>query len=859
MASIAPLTLTGQDAATSAIEQILFVSHRIRGNGEEAMGNKFMVCIRRSFVAPGCVFLFVAGVSAAHAQASQTSGSQSAAQTVSGSSSGSGNINATAMLQRASGEKLELSKDEIEKIAQNQKSPSDKLSSAEKWVSKEEKYCNTNDYVQMSSGYALNDAARFCGMIAAGGLSVLGPQNPDVELAFQKACALPRSSQLSSQWIDENYCAELGNLYQKRGQLDLALAVYQNAPNCHANGYTPENPSEYEAECPQGVASVLKAEAWKAKSTPAAQQPPPTASEQPQIAAALSDLNSGGAANDLQFSYDQSSGVLTYGASTVHLADLDIARASVVTPNGGFQFTIPCKGNASCVVCKITPGNTTPCTVYGTFPYVMFSFPPATVNQVNDALQKLFTATGLDCTNTIFAQTDWITRAIARGKADYSMASLDDVQSAAQLGNAAAEAELGNRYYGGRGVTKDYTQAAAWWSKSANQGNADGENLTGWAYQLGIGVPENLSLAIAWYQKAAAQGNGDAAQNLTSLRQQAAAAQSAEQASNDGGSSESASDWQQDHQNKIEALTQEIAMHEKQAQQDDADAQQAEAQASQNSGISGGFGAIANAVNSGLNTGLAQHDRDAAQQERQQAQDERQQLAALGAEQPPVAVDNSEQINLTRMQTGMINNGQTISGALQQQQSNIQAVRQAQANAQKIAQEEANGAITPQQAMTQLQQQAQQGAQQTQPPATTPSTVNPAPASSTCPSFPAFVMASSNSIVPATDMGQPGYQVTLQYTIPPGYRLDNACAQVSNFGTSCNLQNGMITIEGTPGDQKIWTSVRLDNGTYQVGYAATINDNLPSPVTMTVFQDHSAANPGGCGLLPAASGSGTVN
>ena len=283
-------------------------------------------------------------------------------------------------------------------------------------------------------------------------------------------------------------------------------------------------------------------------------------------------------------------------------------------------------------------------------------------------------------------------------------------------------------------------------------------------------------------------------------------------------SSESAADWQQDHQAKIDELTQEIANHEQQAQQDDADAQQAEAQASQNSGISGGYGAIANAVNAGLNAGLAQKDRDNADQERQEAEQEREQLAELGAEQPPEAVNNSEQITLTRMQTGMINNGQTISGALQQQEANLRAAQQqrkaqqqVQANAQQIAQEVANGTLTPQQAMQQIQQAAQQAAQQqAQPNAVSPSNA----VSETCPNMQGYAdngvhcnpVKNMNSCIRvvsnkwATYGGTAGGLETLV--------LSNTCSstvRLSVWGPTGGTDPGELENVG-PGNQYIWSN-----------------------------------------------------
>jgi TonB family protein len=505
--------------------------------------------------------------------------------------------------------------------------------SSEKNVRSNLKHCNDNTYTWKDAGVIMGDAAGECSQLGSSVERTLGETNAAAELAYQRACALPRLDIDPN--IMDNYCGELGDLYVLRGNESLAAAVYKYAPNCEPIGFTPPPRSQnFDSACKGGVVATELRFAQQHSS----------------------QYVSSGSKQDAAFA-------VSWYQKAAALGSADAAYHLGMIYSGGWGGV------------------------------------------AHDYAQAM----------------TWFTKAAAQGNAD-------------------AAQSLGQMYFNGTGVQRDLTKAFGFYLQAAQAGNLWAAEQVGDFYYAGWSGPKNLPLARSWYLQAWDNGNENGYEDnwARTLLPATTPALAAEQASNDGGSSESASDWQQDHQNKIDALTQEIAIHEKQAQQDDADAQQAEAQASQNSGISGGFGAIANAVNSGLNTGLAQHDRDAAQQERQQAQDERQQLAALGAEQPPVAVNNSEQIALTRVQTGMINNGQTISGALQQQQSNIQAVQQVQANARQIAQEEANGNLTPQQAMTQLQQQAQRGAQQQtqQGPATTnPAPATPSSVTETCPNM----------------------------------------------------------------------------------------------------------------------------
>ncbi len=508
-----------------------------------------------------------------------------------------------AMLAAALREKVVLPATDVKAIA-----ASGSGNTSEKDVRATLKHCNNNSYTWKDAGVIMGDAAGECDSLGGAVESALGVTNAAAELAYQRACALPRVDIDPN--IMDNYCGELGDLYVLRGNDTLAAAVYQYAPNCEPVGFTPPPRSQdFDSVCKGGVV-----------------------------------------ATELRFAQQHSSQFVSSRSQQ------DVALA------------------------------------------VSWYQKAAALGSAAAAYQLGMIYSG-----------GW--GGIAR---DYAQAVTWFTKAAAQ-GNADAAQSLGQMYFSGNGVQRDLAKAFGFYLQAAQAGNLWAAEQVGDFYYAGWAGPKDLAQARNWYIRAWDNGNENGYEDnwARTLLPGTSPAPQQQTASTDQ-SSGSAADWQQDHQAKIDELTQEIAQHEQQAQQDDADAQQAEAQANQNSGISGGFGAIANAVNSGLNNGLAQHDRDAAQQERQQAQDERQQLAQLGAEQPPVAVNNSEQIALTRMQTGMINNGQTISGALQQQESNIQAVQQAQAAAQQVAQEVANGTVTPQQAMQQIQQQAQQAAQQTQ-------------------------------------------------------------------------------------------------------------------------------------------------
>ncbi|MGA3180171.1 MAG: protein kinase [Verrucomicrobiota bacterium] len=97
---------------------------------------------------------------------------------------------------------------------------------------------------------------------------------------------------------------------------------------------------------------------------------------------------------------------------------------------------------------------------------------------------------------------------------DWKNSPLAGVQAAAEQGNAPAQSELGERYYNGNGVVKDYTQAVKWYRKAAEQGFAMAEFGLGRVYEHGLGVGQDYIQAATWYRKAAEQGNAKAEVDL---------------------------------------------------------------------------------------------------------------------------------------------------------------------------------------------------------------------------------------------------------------------------------------------------------------------------------------------------------
>jgi hypothetical protein len=88
------------------------------------------------------------------------------------------------------------------------------------------------------------------------------------------------------------------------------------------------------------------------------------------------------------------------------------------------------------------------------------------------------------------------------------------IRQKAGHGDAIAQFTLGSCYANGRGVVRNYAEAARWYRLSAEQGYAVAQNRLGVCYSKGLGVAPNYAVAVEWYRKAAEQGNAFAEDNL---------------------------------------------------------------------------------------------------------------------------------------------------------------------------------------------------------------------------------------------------------------------------------------------------------------------------------------------------------
>lgn len=91
---------------------------------------------------------------------------------------------------------------------------------------------------------------------------------------------------------------------------------------------------------------------------------------------------------------------------------------------------------------------------------------------------------------------------------------LADIWSAVINKDAVTAFQKGRMYAEGFELAQDWTQAAIWYRKAAEEGDIRGAYQLGLLFEEGKGVPQNWGQAAEWYRKAAEQGYADAEYRL---------------------------------------------------------------------------------------------------------------------------------------------------------------------------------------------------------------------------------------------------------------------------------------------------------------------------------------------------------
>ena len=108
---------------------------------------------------------------------------------------------------------------------------------------------------------------------------------------------------------------------------------------------------------------------------------------------------------------------------------------------------------------------------------------------------------------------EWFRKSAEQGNAN----AVEWYRKSAEQGNMTAQYNLGEMYYYGRGVSRDYVKAAEWYRKSAEQGDADAQYNLGRMYKIGKGVSLDWNKAVEWFRKSAKQSNRWADHELMTL------------------------------------------------------------------------------------------------------------------------------------------------------------------------------------------------------------------------------------------------------------------------------------------------------------------------------------------------------
>ena len=97
-------------------------------------------------------------------------------------------------------------------------------------------------------------------------------------------------------------------------------------------------------------------------------------------------------------------------------------------------------------------------------------------------------------------------------KAKVETVNKDSIEHAAivekaQKGDAAAQNTLGVRYYTGKYVKQDYSQAIKWWAAAAKQKHVKATANMALCYQFGRGIKQDSIMAVKLYKTSIKMGN----------------------------------------------------------------------------------------------------------------------------------------------------------------------------------------------------------------------------------------------------------------------------------------------------------------------------------------------------------------
>ncbi len=93
---------------------------------------------------------------------------------------------------------------------------------------------------------------------------------------------------------------------------------------------------------------------------------------------------------------------------------------------------------------------------------------------------------------------------------EYEYDDIEELKQEAAKGNHAAQNTLGDCYFDGEDVRKNYKEAVRWYRASAEQGNSCAQYSLGYCYYMGNGVKVDNDEAFRWFKESAEQEHSTA-------------------------------------------------------------------------------------------------------------------------------------------------------------------------------------------------------------------------------------------------------------------------------------------------------------------------------------------------------------
>ena len=102
-------------------------------------------------------------------------------------------------------------------------------------------------------------------------------------------------------------------------------------------------------------------------------------------------------------------------------------------------------------------------------------------------------------------------------KSSVERSALDETTTLAESGEPIAQLKLANAYAQGVGVKQDFTEAARWYSRAAEQGNAEAQYYLGVIHSGGFVAPADRVEGYVWFCLAAKSGFKAATEDCESI------------------------------------------------------------------------------------------------------------------------------------------------------------------------------------------------------------------------------------------------------------------------------------------------------------------------------------------------------